>query len=70
MTPTVVAAGGQVAVTLTVRDALGNQETSGGLTVAFALGAGSTSGGNFGATVDNGDGTYTALFTAGTPRGP
>ncbi len=69
VTPTRVAVGGQVAVTLTVRDALGNQETSGGLTVAFALAAGSTTGGNFGATVDNGDGIYTALFTAGRPPG-
>ena len=69
VTPSTVTAGSQVAVTLTVRDPLGNQETSGGLTVAFFLGAGSTSGGNFGATVDNGDGTYTAIFTASTTVG-
>ena len=67
--PFVVAGGGQVAVTLIARDSLGNQETSGGLVVAFALAAGSTSGGSFATTVDNNDGTYTALFTAGTHPG-
>ena len=65
-TPSVVWVGGQVAVSLTVRDALGNQTTSGVLSVVFTLGAGSTSTGTSGAAVDNGDGTYTAIFKAGT----
>jgi hypothetical protein len=70
VTPQVVPARGQAAVTLTVRDALGNQEASGGLTnVAFAVGAGSIGGGNWGVTTDNNDGTYTAIFTAGTLAG-
>jgi Ca2+-binding RTX toxin-like protein len=69
VSPSSVEAGGQVAVTLTVRDALGNQETSGSLTVAFALAPGSTTGGNFGPTMDDGDGTYTALFTAAAVPG-
>ena len=67
--PTVVAAGGQVAVTLTVRDAQGNQETGGGLTVAFGIASGSSTGGNFGATVDNGDGSYSVTFTTATAPG-
>ncbi|HEX4609043.1 MAG TPA: invasin domain 3-containing protein, partial [Urbifossiella sp.] len=69
VSPLVVGAGGQVAVTLTARDASGNPLTAGGLTVAFTLGAGSTSGGNFSATKDNGDGTYTAVLTAGPVPG-
>ena len=61
--PTVVAAGGQVAVTLTARDAERDQETSGGLTVAFQPGPGNTTGWNaVGPVVDNGDGTYTEVF--------
>ncbi len=68
-TPNAVLPGGQVAVTLTVRDGLGNQETSGGLTVAFDLVAGTTSGGNFGTTLDNGDGTYTTILTAAAIAG-
>ncbi len=65
----VVTGGGQIAVTLTVRDKQGNQATGGGLNVAFSLAAGSTGGGNFTSTVDNGDGTYTAFFTAGAYPG-
>ena len=60
--PSAIASGGTNKVTLTVRDANGNQEPRGGLTVKFALGTGSA-GGNFGPVTDNGNGTYTATFT-------
>ena len=49
-------------VTLTARDAKGNQESSGGLTVVFALGSGSGAG-TFSMVTDNHDGTYTAIFS-------
>ncbi len=51
-------------ITLTARDARGNQESSGGLAVVFGLGSGSA-GGAFGAVTDHGNGTYTVTFTAG-----
>ncbi len=54
--------GGTATVTLTALDALGNQETSGGLSVSFGLGAGNASG-TFSGVTDNHNGTYTALFT-------
>ena len=57
--------GGTISLTLTARDANGNQETGGGLAVAFALGSG-TAAGTFGAVTDNYNGTYTATFTAST----
>ena len=57
-----MAAGGKTTVTLTARDAYGNQETGGGLTVAFFLATGSA-GGTLSAVTDNGNGTYTATFT-------
>jgi hypothetical protein len=58
---------GQTAIiTLTARDAFGNQQNSGGLSVAFALGQGVGSG-TFSAVTDNGNGTYTTTFTATTP---
>jgi adhesin/invasin len=60
--PTLVV-GGTTTVMLTADDNQGNQEASGGLQVDFGLGAGSA-GGNFGAVTDNGNGTYTATFTA------
>jgi hypothetical protein len=62
--------GGTTTITLQAEDNLGNKLTTGGLNVAFALGAG-TSGGTFGPVIDNGNGTYTATFTAtavGTAR--
>jgi hypothetical protein len=58
-------AGGKTRVTLTARDAYGNQETNGGLKVLFSLGAGGA-GGTFSAVKDHGDGTYTATFTGTT----
>ena len=57
-----IASGGKTTVTLTARDAAGNQEPSGGLVVKFALGTGSA-GGTFSAATDNKNGTYTATFT-------
>ncbi|HZU38876.1 MAG TPA: invasin domain 3-containing protein, partial [Gemmataceae bacterium] len=62
VTPGNIAAGGMAMVTLTARDAYGNQETGGGLTVTFALSFGSP-GGVFTAIADNGNGTYSAAFT-------
>jgi hypothetical protein len=62
-----VAVGGATTVTLTARDANGNQETGGGLAVNFGVSGGS--GGSGGAVTDHGDGTYTATFTAGGAQG-
>ena len=56
-------------VTLTARDAAGNQVSAGGLSVALSV-SGGTSAGNLGTVTDNGNGTYSATFTAtaaGTP---
>jgi hypothetical protein len=55
--------GGMTTVTVIARDALGNQQTSGGAIVAFGLGTG-TGGGTFSAGTDHGDGTYSATFSA------
>jgi uncharacterized protein YjdB len=60
-----VASGGTVALQLQAKDANGNSLTTGGLAVVFA-GSGGTSTGTIGATTDNANGTYTAIFTAGT----
>jgi hypothetical protein len=57
-------------ITLQAKDAFGNNRTSGGSVVTFGLGSG-TSIGTIGLTTDNGNGTYTATFTAtlaGTAR--
>jgi alpha-tubulin suppressor-like RCC1 family protein len=61
--------GETVTVSLVARDAAGTPLTRGGSSVTFSLADGSSAG-TFGPTVDGGDGTYTALFTAtiaGTP---
>ena len=58
-----VLTGGTTEVTLTARDAGGTQLPTGGSTVTFDLGGGSPTG-TFDTVVDNGDGTYTANFTA------
>ena len=55
-------------MTLTAKDAYGNQESAGGLTVAFSVASGPT-GGKFGTVTDNKNGTYTATFTAPTAAG-
>src|SRR5439155_922837 len=70
VSPGSVAAGSAATITLRAKDAFGNNETTGGLAVTFSLGAG-TSSGTIGPVTDNGNGTYTATFTAtipGTPR--
>jgi hypothetical protein len=54
--------GQMTTVTLTARDAFGNQETSGGLNVLFSISG--MAGGTFGPVTDNRNGTYTATFTA------
>ena len=62
--PTTIVANGVSASTITVRlkDAYGNNLTSGGATVAL-----STTGGTLSAVTDNGDGTYSATLTASSP---
>jgi hypothetical protein len=70
VSPSSVTYGNKATVTLQVKDSSGANLSSGGLSVAFALGAG-TSGGTLGPVTDNGNGTYTATFTAtavGSPR--
>jgi Invasin, domain 3/Bacterial Ig-like domain (group 1)/Bacterial Ig-like domain (group 2) len=64
-----VVAGDDVMLRLQARDQFGNPITSGGLTVAFAASGGSRAG-QVGATVDHGDGSYTATFTAVTAGTP
>jgi hypothetical protein len=49
-------------VTLTAKDSIGNQLSSGGLTVAFST-SGGTSTGTFSSVTDNGNGTYSSTFT-------
>ncbi|OLC68877.1 MAG: hypothetical protein AUH78_25205 [Gemmatimonadetes bacterium 13_1_40CM_4_69_8] len=58
-----VASGTAVTLTLQAKDAAGNNLPTGGLTVGFTR-AGGTSTGGIGPTTDNGNGTYTAIFTA------
>jgi hypothetical protein len=58
-----VVSGNQVTLTLQARDANGNNLANGGSTVVFTHSGGESTG-NIGATTDNGDGTYTATFTA------
>lgn len=60
--------GGTSTCTLTVFDKNNNQVSSGGLTVGFSH-AGGTATGTFGATTDNGDGTYSSVFTANGSAG-
>ena len=61
--PAVIQAGSTSLVTLTAEDAVGQKITHGGLSVAFLLQGAGTSTGTFGPVTDNGNGTYTALFT-------
>ncbi len=61
--PSTIASGKTATVTVTARDANGNQESGGGLTVKLGLGGG-TARGTFGPVTDNRNGTYTATFTA------
>ena len=57
-----VTSGNTLTLTMTAKDASGNQLTSGGLTVTFVTFGGSSTG-TIGATTDNSNGTYTAVFT-------
>ncbi|MFM7135836.1 MAG: invasin domain 3-containing protein [Planctomycetota bacterium] len=68
--PPSLTANGTATTTLTVvlKDAAGNRRTSSDGTVTFApLG---TDQGSIGQVTDNGDGSYTAIYTAGTYVGP
>lgn len=60
-----VASGAKDTLTLQVKDTAGNNITTGGLVVVFSH-SGGTSGGSIGATTDNNNGTYTAVFTGDT----
>jgi hypothetical protein len=55
--------GGTDLVTLQVKDAEGNDETTGGLSVNFSLGSDSGANGSFSDFTNNHNGTYTAVFT-------
>jgi len=57
-----ISAGLTSVLTLTAKDAFGNLIPAGGETVVFST-VGGTSGGVLSPTTDNGDGTYTAVFT-------
>jgi adhesin/invasin len=61
--PPSIANAGTATITLTAKDASGNQLDTGGSLVDFALGTGAGQG-TIGTVTDNGDGTYTATFTA------
>ncbi len=64
-----VASGSEAQLQLESRDGSGRRLDQGGLTVEFSVSGGSSRG-IIGATVDHGDGTYTAAFTgtvAGSP---
>jgi cyclophilin family peptidyl-prolyl cis-trans isomerase len=60
--PASIPSGTSATVTLTAKDANGNQLTGGGLSVAFGIGAGAGAG-TFSSVTDNGNGIYTATFT-------
>ena len=65
-----ITAGGSATITLQAKGASGANLALGGATVAFTA-SGGTSTGSISATVDHGDGTYTAVYTgttAGTPQ--
>jgi hypothetical protein len=64
--PSPASSGNKVTVTLTARDAFGSQELTGGLAVALSV---KGAKGSLGKVTDNHDGTYTAIFTAGTTPG-
>ena len=64
-----VTVGGTVTLKLTTRDAAGDSLTAGGHTVLFTQ-SGGTSAGTIGPVTDNGNGTYTATFTATTAGTP
>ena len=66
--PASIPLGGTATITLTARDAVGNQESHCGLSFSFGLGT-STGSGTFSNLTDNNDGTYAATFT-GTGVGP
>jgi adhesin/invasin len=66
ISPNSVASGTIAMVTLTAKDAAGNNTILGGLNVVFGLANGSGSQGTFSTVSDNGNGTYTATFTGTT----
>jgi hypothetical protein len=69
VTSSTLQSGTTIEITLQAKNSLGNDDTGGGLTVGFALANKNGGGqGTFSPTIDNGDGTYTAIFT-GTLEG-
>ncbi len=60
-----VPSGQTATITITVKDYLDVQASSGGQTVSLVQ-SGGTSSGTVGSTVDNGDGTYTIVYTGVT----
>ncbi|HEX3152800.1 MAG TPA: invasin domain 3-containing protein [Gemmataceae bacterium] len=66
LAPTSIANGSTSTVTLTAKDANNVQEPAGGSTVVFSITGAGTGNGTFGTVTDNGDGTYSAIFTANT----
>ncbi len=59
-----VQSGGTIKVTLQAKDFEGNDDTNGGLAVGFGLSNSNSGGqGTFSPTTDNGNGTYSAIFT-------
>jgi hypothetical protein len=65
--PASVSVGGTATLTLQAKDSTGTNLTAGGATVVFSA-SGGTSTGTVSATTDNGNGTYTAIYT-GTAAG-
>jgi adhesin/invasin len=66
LAPSSIPLNGTTTVTLQAEDAAGKKETGGGLTVAFKLASTSGGKGSFGKVTDNGNGTYTVVFTGTT----
>jgi hypothetical protein len=67
-TASILQTGASTTLTLTARDSAGNALTTGGATVVFAL-TDNTRSDVLGPVTDNGNGTYTAIFTAGPTAG-
>jgi autotransporter-associated beta strand protein len=65
VSPPVIPTNGTSTITVQLKEANGANLTSGGATVSFV----SPSSGTIGSVTDNGNGTYTAIYTAGATTG-